>query len=149
MSPGTSTTAEMTLITCSPGTAAVDCSCYSGREPKERGIVPVMLSRILRFISIYLIVSVLAAVALLVDTWPIYPRSLLRWILLLIIAVPVSVLGEWLSDGALSCSLSLAVEARTRGSQFSWLRIGYYLALYALYAICAVAILYWLQSPAV
>lgn len=101
----------------------------------------------IRFISIYLIVSIFAAVALLADSWPRHPRSLLQWILLLIIAVPVTALGEWLSGRALSSSLSLAIEARTRGSQLSWLRIGYYLALYVLFAICAVAILYWIQSP--
>jgi hypothetical protein len=108
-----------------------------------------MLSRILRFISIYLIVSVFAAVLLLANTWPLYPHSLLQWILLLIIAAPVTVLGEWLSDRALSSPFSLAIEARTSGSQLSWLRISYYLALYLLFAICAVAILYWIQSPAV
>lgn len=107
-----------------------------------------MLSRILRFISIYFIVSVFAAAVLLANTWPLYPHSLFQWILLLIIAVPVTVLGEWLSDCALSNSLSLAIEARTRGSRLSWLRIGYYLALYVIFGICAVAILYWIQSPA-
>ncbi|MGH8298071.1 MAG: hypothetical protein ACRES6_02160 [Steroidobacteraceae bacterium] len=107
------------------------------------------MSRILRFISIYLVVSLLAAVALLVDTWPQYPRALIQWLLLLVIAFPVTILGDWLSDQALSSSLSLVIEARTKGSQISWLRIGYYLALYVLFAICAVAVLYWLQSPAV
>jgi hypothetical protein len=69
-------------------------------------------------------------------------------LVLLIIALPMTVLGEWLSDRALHSSLSLAVDARTRRSQFSWLRIGYILALYLLFAMCAVAIFYWLQSPA-
>jgi hypothetical protein len=108
-----------------------------------------MLNRVLRFIPIYLIVSVCAALALLADTWPRYPRSLLQWLILLIIALPVTALGDWLSDHALSSSLSLAVEARTRGAQFSWLRIVYYVALYVLFAICAVGILHWFQSPAV
>jgi hypothetical protein len=67
--------------------------------------------------------------------------------LLLVIALPVTVLGDWLSEPALSRSLSLAIEARTGGSRISWLRVGYYLALYVLFAICAVAALYWLESP--
>jgi len=102
---------------------------------------------ILRYIAAYLIVCLLAAAALLVDTWPHYPRSLRAWALLLVIALPVTVLGDWLTDSALSGSFSLASEARTRGSRIAWLRIGYYLALYVLFAICAVAALYWLQSP--
>jgi hypothetical protein len=105
------------------------------------------VSSILRYIAVYLIVSLLAALALLVDTWPHYPRSLRSWALLLVIALPVTVLGDWLSDSALSNSLSLAIETRTRGARVSWLRIGYYLALYVLFAICAVAALYWLESP--
>lgn len=104
-------------------------------------------SSIPRYIAVYLIVSLLAALALLVDTWPHYPRSLRPWALLLLIALPVTVLGDWLSDSALSHSLSLAIEARTKGSRISWLRVGYYLALYVLFAICAVAALYWLESP--
>ena len=77
------------------------------------------------------------------------PRSVVHWSMLFIIALPVTVLGDWLTDGALQSHLSLAVETRTRGSQFSWLRVKYVLALYILFAICAVAIFYWLQSPSV
>jgi hypothetical protein len=106
------------------------------------------VSSVLRFIAVYLLVSLLAAAALLVDTWPHYSRSWADWVLLLVIAFPVTVLGDWLTDRALSTSLSLAVEARTKGSRLSWARIGYYLALYVLFAICVVAVLYWLQSPA-
>jgi hypothetical protein len=104
-------------------------------------------SSLLRSFAVYLIVSLLAVLALLIDTWPHYPRSLRPWALLLVIALPVTVLGDWLSDSALSTSLSLAIEARTRGSRIPWLRAGYYLALYVLFAICAVAALYWLESP--
>jgi hypothetical protein len=105
------------------------------------------VSQIFRFIWVYLTVSLLAALELLVDIWPQYAHSLLPWALLLVIALPVTILGDWLSNRALSTSLSLAIEARARGSRISWLRIGYCLALYVLFAICAVAILYWLQSP--
>jgi hypothetical protein len=106
-----------------------------------------MLKRVLRFAAIYLIVSVIAAVALLINTWPLHPHSIPHWALLFVIALPITLLGEWLSDRALHSSLSLAVEARTRNSRFSWLRVGYILALCILFAICAVIILYWLYSP--
>ncbi len=106
-----------------------------------------MLKRVLRFAAIYLIVSVIAAVALLIDTWPLHPHSIPHWALLFVIALPITLLGEWLSDRALHSSLSLAVEVRTRSSRFSWLRVGCLLALYILFAICAVVVFYWLQLP--
>jgi hypothetical protein len=107
------------------------------------------LKRVLKFTVIYLVFSLFAAMALLIDSWPRHPRSILQWILLFVIALPVTALGEWLSDSVLRSPPSLAVEARTRGSQFSWLRIAYLVALYILFAICVVAIFYWLQSLAV
>jgi hypothetical protein len=105
------------------------------------------LRGLLRFLSMYLIVSVLAAAALLVDSWPVYPRSPLEWGLLLVITLPVTVLGDWLSDRALSNSLSLKTKGAKK-TRLSWLRIAYGAALYVLFAICAVVILYWLEFPA-
>jgi len=95
----------------------------------------------------YLIVAVLAASALLIDTWPLYPRSVLEWALLAIITLPVTVLGDWLSDRALSSPLA-PTPGGARSKRRSWLRVGYCVALYVLFAICAVVILYWLEFPA-
>jgi hypothetical protein len=106
-----------------------------------------MWKRALRFIATYLSVSVLACAALLVDTWPLYPRSILEWALLLVIALPVTVLGDWLSDQALSSAFSLPRRNRTKGPERSWLRIAYQVALYILFAICTVAVFYWLLTP--
>ena len=103
------------------------------------------LRGLLPYLSVYLIVSVLAVAALLIDTWPLYPRSPLEWGLLLVITLPVTVIGDWLSDRALSSSLT-ATGGRKR--RLAWLRIGYCVALYVLFAICAVVILYWLEFPA-
>jgi hypothetical protein len=103
----------------------------------------------IHFIIMYLLVAALAAVALLIDTWPGYPRSWLQWGLLLVIALPVAVLGDWLTDGALSGSVSLALARRTRSTQLTWGRMSYCVALYILFAICAVAAFYWLQYPAI
>ncbi len=105
------------------------------------------LKGVLRFVSMYLIISVLAVAALLIDTWPLYPRSMLEWGLLLLITLPVTVMGDWLSDNALSSSLS-RTAAGAKKARLSWVRIGYSAALYVLFAICAVVILYWLEFPA-
>jgi hypothetical protein len=100
---------------------------------------------VLRFVSTYLILSAFAATALLIDTWPHQPRSFLQWALLLVIALPVTVLGDWLSEHTLSNPLARVAVSRTKRVRFSWLRIGYCLALYILFAICVVALLYWFQ----
>jgi hypothetical protein len=104
-----------------------------------------MWRRLPPFIPVYLIVCTLAAFALLVDTWPRVPRSWLTWGLLPVVALPVTVLGDWLSDNALSTSLSLATAHRARRSRLAWVRFGYCLAMYILFAVCTVFVLHWLQ----
>jgi hypothetical protein len=99
------------------------------------------------WVAPYLLVAALAAAALLVDTWPRYRRPVLEWVLLLVIALPVTVFGDWLTDGALSSLVSLVIDTRRRGPRPSWVRILYSLACYVLFAICTVTVLYWLQMP--
>jgi len=68
--------------------------------PSERiGIVT--LKKLLRFSAIYLVVSALAAGALLVDTCPVHPRTGRQWALLLAVALPVTLLGERFGEGSL------------------------------------------------
>jgi hypothetical protein len=105
-----------------------------------------MVMAVLRFNRVYLIVSLFAAAALLVDTWPQHPKSLLHWALLLLIALPVIVLGEWLTDGLVNNPLSEIIERGTRRSSFSWARIAYYLAIYVLFGIAAVTLFHWAQT---
>lgn len=61
-------------------------------------------------------------------------------------ALPVTVLGEWLTDGLMNNRLSAMIERGTRRSGFSWTRIAYYLAIYIFFAIAAVALFYWAQT---
>jgi hypothetical protein len=57
-----------------------------------------LLKKIFYLAVIYLVVSAFAAVELLITTWPAYPHSGLQWAILLIIAGPVSAVGEWVAD---------------------------------------------------
>jgi hypothetical protein len=98
---------------------------------------------VLRFLGIYFVISVFAAIALLVDSWPHRPASPLEWVLLFVIALPVTALADWLSEGLLTNALTATIEWRTRLLKYSWLRIFYLLAMYVLFAICTVAIFYW------
>ncbi|HTV51614.1 MAG TPA: hypothetical protein VME21_10510 [Steroidobacteraceae bacterium] len=95
-------------------------------------------------LSAYLGVALFSALALSVDSWPHLPRTPLDWALLLLIALPVSVLGDWLTDGALSRILER--KGRGRGSLF-FLRLGQHLALYVLFGIASVAVFDWLRAP--
>ena len=102
-----------------------------------------MLKSLLRFVIGYLTVSACAGIALLADTWPYHPTSLLAWSFLFVVAVPVTVIGEWLAEGVLNNPVSAIVERRTRQTTFSWTRVVYYLAVYVLLGICAVTLYYW------
>ena len=102
-----------------------------------------MLKSLLRYVMVYLIVSVCASIALLADTWPHHPTSLLAWSILFVVAIPVTVVGEWLAEGVLNNPVSAAVERRTRQTAFSWTRVVYYLAVYVLLGICALTVYYW------
>lgn len=104
------------------------------------------MRQLFRFAGVYLAVSTFAGIALLADTWPLYPRSSVEWILLFVIALPVTVLGEWLAEGLTSNPLSAKVERSRRRVGFSWARVGYYLATYVLFGLCAAAIFYWARS---
>jgi hypothetical protein len=46
-----------------------------------------------------------------------------------VLALPALLLSEWLGEGMLTNPLSKSVDRATANSSFSWLRIGYLLAL--------------------
>jgi hypothetical protein len=108
---------------------------------------PTARKQIVRFLWIYFFVSIFATAALPIDTWPHHPTSILTWVLLFAISLPVTLLGEWLGDGLMDNPLTVSIERGTRGSKLSWARIAYFVAMLVLLAICAAALLYWAQSP--
>ena len=59
----------------------------------------------------------------------------------------MTVLGDWLSDRALSGSPSAAVASRRKDSRMMALRIVYRSAAYVFFAICVVVVFYWLEWP--
>ncbi|HEY4771433.1 MAG TPA: hypothetical protein VIH50_00235 [Steroidobacteraceae bacterium] len=88
-----------------------------------------MSKPLLRFLGIYLTINAIAAVGLLLTLWPYRAASSSGWILLFVIALPVTALGEWLGESFLKNRMSLAVERATQRSNFSWIRIAYVLAM--------------------
>jgi len=77
----------------------------------------------------YLIVATIAAALLLVDLWPWHPTSWRVWLLLVAIALPVLIVGEWFGEALFNNPLSHSVGRATASRSFSWLRIGYLLGL--------------------
>lgn len=102
------------------------------------------MSRLLRFVAIYLLVAGTTAVFLLISLWPWRPSSLEGWVLYAIWALPVVIAGEWVCDKVLANPVSRVVDRITRPHRFSWLRIGYLVALVlALIVLGLLGILLW------
>jgi hypothetical protein len=76
-----------------------------------------------------LLVTLVATGLLLVDVWPWHPISWHAWLLLVVLALPVLIAGEWLGEKMLTNPLSRSVDRATAESSFSWLRIAYLLAV--------------------
>jgi hypothetical protein len=87
------------------------------------------MTRLLRFVAIYLLVAGAAAVLLLIPLWPWRPSSTQGWALYALLALPIVIAGEWIGDRVLDNRLSRAVDRATRQHQFSWFRIAYLLVL--------------------
>ncbi|HEY4211781.1 MAG TPA: hypothetical protein VGM84_09895 [Steroidobacteraceae bacterium] len=104
-----------------------------------------MWKRLLRFFATYVVVCAFAVTALFVDTWPSRVRSWREWALLLIVTLPVTELGDWLTDRALSRTLWFGLDVKVTGLKPAWSRIGFSVALCVFFAVCAVGLTYCLQ----
>jgi hypothetical protein len=104
------------------------------------------MRRPFRFASVYLAVLVFATTMVLVDTWPDPPDTIIEWFLLLVMIVPVTLVGEWLSEGVLGSSLASALGGRSRLPKLRWSRIAYYVVMCMLFATTTVLIFEWLTD---
>ena len=57
-----------------------------------------MFSRGVRFLGFYIALSLICAPILLLQLLPFYPRSALGWAILVVAAIPVTVLGELIGN---------------------------------------------------
>jgi hypothetical protein len=78
---------------------------------------------------VYLILSALLTAALLLGMFPKYPETLIDWMLLFLLAIPIVLVGELLGEFLFRNRLTKAVEHRTQATPFSWLRILYVLGV--------------------
>ena len=103
-----------------------------------------LLRRILTFLGIYVVCSAGATFLLLLNWFPYHPHSLSGWLVLFVVAVPVTVVGEGIGKFLFSNPVARAIDAKTEGRSFSWLRISFMLIAMLLFSALVLVILHWL-----
>lgn len=87
--------------------------------------VKVQMRRVLKFLGCYIGFSLIAAIGLLLFSFPNYPKSPIGWGLLLLLALPLTLAGELFGDAVWRNPVAKNIELRTPKHCFSWLRISY------------------------
>jgi hypothetical protein len=83
------------------------------------------MARLLRIAGIYLGLSVIAALGIVIGVFPKHPTTLNGWLLLLVLALPLTIAGEMLGEAVWRNKLADAVRDNTRGQSLSALRMVY------------------------
>ena len=91
------------------------------------------MRRMFPFLAIYVALSVIAAIVSLVASFPNYPHSTSAWLWLLLLALPVQCLLEFLGSLIWNNKASRAIEFKTAEKRFSWVRIGYGLLCFSVF----------------
>jgi len=102
------------------------------------------MERLLTFIGLYVALSVVAAIALLAGIFPQYPKTLGGWALLLALALPLTLAGEFVGEFFWRNRIAQAIATRSSGSSLSLLRLSYAFAVMLLCFALAVGIHSWL-----
>ena len=98
-----------------------------------------MIVGALRFLALYLALSVLSGAALLFQFYPHHPNTAMGWAALFAAAIPVTLFGEWVGNRVFDNRLANAIDQRTLGTTISWIRMGYALAATLLVGVIAAA----------
>jgi hypothetical protein len=98
-----------------------------------------MIGGALRFLGIYLALSLVCGALLLLQILPVHPRSPFGWGILFASALPITLIGELTGDFLFRNRIARALENKTSGTTLSWIRIGY-----ALVAVISAIALAWL-----
>lgn len=87
------------------------------------------MKTLLRFVTIYILLSTVLALLALVPSFPARPTSALGWLALFALALPLTLAGEFVGELLHRNRVARAVEERTQGKEISWLRLGYLLCI--------------------
>lgn len=94
------------------------------------------MKRLLIIAGIYLSMSAIAAVSVLIGAFPEHPTTLNGWVLLMLLALPLTIVGELVGEIIWRNRIARAVEENTPGQSLSGSRI--------LYALVAMLLLFGL-----
>jgi hypothetical protein len=93
-----------------------------------------------RFVLLYFAFSVVATLGMLITSFPNYPKTLLGWVWMFVIALPVVIVFELLGWVVWNNRLAQSIETRSSDREFSWLRISYGLVA----MLCVFGIAWWI-----
>lgn len=83
------------------------------------------MARLLKIIAKYITLSAIAAILVLLEVFPTHPTTASGWGLLLVLALPLTIVGELVGEALWRNRLAQAVEAGTKERSFSVLRVLY------------------------
>ena len=104
------------------------------------------MKRFFKIAGIYLLLSAFAAVGVLIGAFPKYPTTLNGWVLLLLLALPLTIVGELIGEVIWRNRIARAVEENTAGQSLSGLRIFYALVAMLLLFGLVFSVGYFMQS---
>ncbi len=87
------------------------------------------MKALLRIAVVYVAISIALGALALLQSFPARPTTWVGWLLLFALALPVTLIGEFVGDALFRNPVSRAVERNTQGQAFSWLRVVMGLAL--------------------
>ena len=94
------------------------------------------MTRVIKIAGIYVALSAIAAIGVLIGVFPKHPTTLNGWLLLLALALPLTIAGEFVGEAIWHNRIAKAIESQTVGRNLSVLRV--------LYAFVAMLLLFGL-----
>lgn len=98
-----------------------------------------VIARILRVLGLYFAFSAVFGAGWLLESYPEHPRAPMAWVILFALAVPVTLIAEFVGHSLFRNPIARGVERRTRGKTISMQRMGYMLC--AILGLIAMGIL--------
>ncbi len=104
---------------------------------------------ILKIVAIYLGLSFILVLIWTVFSYPNIATDPVEWLWLFALAIPIQMAGEFAGQLFFNNRFTRALELRTAGQRFSWLRVGFGLVMIpaALFAIAVLAHAWAILKP--
>ena len=102
------------------------------------------MERLLTFVLLYLILSTVLALVLLAGVFPHHPKTAVGWVFLFALALPLTIIGEFVGEFFWRNRIAQALVARSSGSSLSLLRLGYAFVVMLFFFALAFGVHSWL-----